>query len=98
VLIDAESVDFVDTSACDALLHLAEALRAQGITLAFARVRDPVREAMRLGGFEAAVGPANFHERITDGVAAWRAASAHAIAQTEARTTAAPAPGRAAHS
>jgi high affinity sulfate transporter 1 len=78
VLVDAESVDFVDVSACDALLHLAQELRGQGVTLAFARVRDPVREAMRLGGFEATVGAANFHERITDGVAAWRAASTRA--------------------
>jgi len=31
-----------------------------------------VRERMRLGGIEAAVGPANFHERVTDGVRAWQ--------------------------
>jgi hypothetical protein len=27
---------------------------------------------MRLGGVEAVVGPANFHERVTDGVRAWQ--------------------------
>jgi len=72
VLLDAESVNFIDISACDALLNFVKALRSQGITFAFARVRDEVRERMRLGGLEAAVGPANFHERVTDGVRAWQ--------------------------
>ena len=44
----------------------------QGVTLAFARVRDEVRERMRLGGIEAVVGLANFYERVTDGVRAWQ--------------------------
>ena len=73
VLVDAESVNFIDTSACDALLRLVNELQRRGISLAFARVRDQVRERLRLGGVEAAVGPANFHERITDGVTAWQA-------------------------
>ena len=55
---------------------MAKELDGGGITLAFARVRDQVRERMRLGGVEAVVGPNNFHERITDGVAAFQAASA----------------------
>jgi MFS superfamily sulfate permease-like transporter len=73
VLLDAESVNFIDTSACDELLRLVKELQGRGITLAFARVRDQVRERMRLGGVEAAVGPGNFHERVTDGVRAWQA-------------------------
>jgi sulfate permease, SulP family len=47
-------------------------LQSRGITFAFARVRDEVRERMRVGGIEAAVGPINFHERVTDGVRAWQ--------------------------
>ncbi|HEX4569822.1 MAG TPA: SulP family inorganic anion transporter [Dongiaceae bacterium] len=74
VLLDAESVNFIDTTASDELLRFVEELHGQGITLAFARLRDEVRERMRLGGIEAAVGPANFYERITDGVRAWQAA------------------------
>ncbi|HEX7200863.1 MAG TPA: SulP family inorganic anion transporter, partial [Dongiaceae bacterium] len=73
VLLDAESVNFIDTTASDELLRFVEELHGQGITLAFARLRDEVRERMRLGGIEAAVGPANFYERITDGVRAWQA-------------------------
>jgi SulP family sulfate permease len=72
VLLDADSVNFVDTSACDALLNVIKELQGQGITVAFARVRDEVRERMRLGGVEAALGSANFHERVTDGVHAWQ--------------------------
>ena len=72
VLLDADSVNFIDTTACDALLNVIKELQSQGITFAFARVRDQVRERMRLGGVEAVVGSANFYERVTDGVRAWQ--------------------------
>jgi high affinity sulfate transporter 1 len=72
VLLDADSVNFIDTSACDALLILIQELQNQGISFAFARVRDEVREPMRLAGIEATVGPESFHERVTDGVRAWQ--------------------------
>ena len=72
VLIDAGSVNFIDTSACDALWRVIKQLQSQGVTFAFARVRDPVREQMRLGGIEALVSPADFHERVTDAVRAWQ--------------------------
>ena len=72
VLLDADSVNLVDTTALDALLNAVKELQSQGITVAFARVRDQVRERMRLAGVEAAVGAENFHERVTDGVRAWQ--------------------------
>ena len=72
VLLDADSVNFVDTTGCDAALNAIKELQSQGITFAFARVRDEVRERMRLGGIEAVVGPTNFYERVTDGVRAWQ--------------------------
>jgi high affinity sulfate transporter 1 len=72
VLVDAEAVNYLDVSACDELLSFIKELKEQGITLAFARLRDHVREHMRLGGVEAVVGIANFHERVTDGVHAWQ--------------------------
>ncbi|GAB2179478.1 SulP family inorganic anion transporter [Dongia sp. agr-C8] len=71
VLLDAGSVNFIDTSACDALLALIKEQQAQGVSFAFARVRDPVRERMRLAGIEALVGADRFYERVTDGVRAW---------------------------
>lgn len=72
VLLDFSSVNFIDVSACDELLKFIKELQGQGITIAFARVRDAVRDNMQLGGIEALVGSANFHERITDGVRAWQ--------------------------
>jgi MFS superfamily sulfate permease-like transporter len=72
VVIDAESVNLIDTTALEALLIAVKDLQSRGITLAFARVRDEIREQMRLQGVEAAVGAENFHERVTDGVHAWQ--------------------------
>jgi MFS superfamily sulfate permease-like transporter len=72
VLLDADSVNFVDTTGCDALLSVIKEVQSRGITFAFARVRDEVREHLKLAGVEAAVGPANFYERVTDGVRAWQ--------------------------
>ena len=71
VLLDADSVNFIDTSACDALLGAVAELKREGISFAFARVRDDVRGRMRSAGVEAAVGSANFYERVTDGVRAF---------------------------
>src|SRR5262249_25153325 len=90
VLLDAESVNFIDTSACDELLRLAKEFQGQGITLAFARVRDQVRERMRLGGVEAVVGRGNFYERITDGVRAWQVPSTSAAPTATKSETVAP--------
>ncbi len=71
VLVDAETVSAIDTTACDALIKLQSELAEQGIALAFARVRDPVRDVMQRSGVEAAVGAERFFERITDGVRAF---------------------------
>lgn len=72
VLLDADSVSFIDTSAGDALLLLIKELEARGISVAFARVLDEVREQLRLGGVEDAVGADRFYDRVTDGVRAWQ--------------------------
>jgi sulfate permease, SulP family len=72
VLLDAEAVNRIDTTAGDALLNSIKELQSRGITFAFARVRDEVRARTRLGGIEEVVRPSNFYERITDGVLAWQ--------------------------
>jgi high affinity sulfate transporter 1 len=72
VLLDASPVNFIDTTAIDAMLGAVRELQGQGVSIAFARVRDGVRERMRRGGIEAAVGPDRFYERVTDGVRAWQ--------------------------
>src|SRR3974390_665452 len=70
VLLDFSQVNFIDVSASDELLRRIKELQSRGITVALARVRDAVRDDMRLVGIEAIVGPQNFYERITDGVRA----------------------------
>jgi MFS superfamily sulfate permease-like transporter len=75
VLLDFGPVNFIDISASDELLSLIKKLQSRGITVAFARVRDVVRDDMRLAGIETIVGLSNFHERITDGLRAWQQGS-----------------------
>ncbi len=72
VLLDAESVNFIDASASDELAVFLKKLQDDGISIAFARVRDRVRERMQLAGIEGVIGSANFHDRVTDGVRAWQ--------------------------
>ena len=65
-------MSYIDISACDELISFIKKLKNQGVTVAFARVRDPVRHKMQLGKIEVVVSPADFYERITDGVNAWQ--------------------------
>jgi MFS superfamily sulfate permease-like transporter len=78
VLLDCDSVNFIDVSAGDELLGLIKALQKTGIAVAFVRVRDSVRDDMRRAEIELAVGRANFFERTTDGVRAWQKQSSSA--------------------
>jgi len=68
VLLDMSSVNFIDVSACDELITFVKQLQSRGVTIAFARVRDTVRQDMQL----AKIGSGDFYERITDGVRAWQ--------------------------
>jgi sulfate permease, SulP family len=80
VLLEFTPVNFIDISAAGELLSLIKELQNRGITVAFARVRDSVRDDMRLAGIEAIVGPSNFHERTTDGVRAWQGQGSSSVA------------------
>jgi sulfate permease, SulP family len=72
VLLDAAAVNFIDVSAGDELLNFIQELKKKGVSVAFVRVRDAVRDDMRRAGIEAVVGSGNFYERTTDGVRAWQ--------------------------
>jgi sulfate permease, SulP family len=72
VLLDAESINFIDASASDELVVFLKRLQSYGITVAFARVRDSVRERMQMAGIDVVVDPAGFHDRVTEGVRAWQ--------------------------
>ena len=72
VLLDFSAVNDIDVSACDDLIPFIKELKNQGVTVAFARVRDPVRQNMQQRKIETVVGPADFYERVTDGLIAWQ--------------------------
>jgi sulfate permease, SulP family len=72
VLLDMSAVNVIDVSACDELITFIKGLKSRGVTVALARVRDSVREIMQLSKIDAVVSPADFHERITDGISAWQ--------------------------
>jgi SulP family sulfate permease len=70
VLVDSESITDADTTAVDMLLELERELAAQGVTLAFARVRVDVRSVLKQGGVVDAVGEEHFYLSVRSGVAA----------------------------
>ena len=72
VLLDFSAVNYIDVSACDDLISFIKELKNQRVSVAFARVRDPVRQNMQQRKIDAVVSPADFYERITDGVNAWQ--------------------------
>jgi sulfate permease, SulP family len=80
VLLDMSPVSYIDVSACDELITFIKELKSRGVTIAFARVRDAVRENLQLSKIETVVSPTDFHERITDGISAWqRREASHGI-------------------
>jgi SulP family sulfate permease len=72
VLMDAESINFVDTTAGDMLIKLKQELSSKNIRFGLSRVRDPVREFLRRQGVESALGKDHFFDSITEGVEALR--------------------------
>jgi high affinity sulfate transporter 1 len=73
VLVAAEPVTDVDTTAADELEELDEALDAQGVSLVFAELKDPVRRKIERYGLTRSIDPAHFFPTIEAAVAAYRA-------------------------
>ncbi len=68
VLIDAETLNFIDVTAIDMLAKLNHYFQQKDIVLSLARVRDPVRDLMQKMGLEREIGAQYFYERISDGL------------------------------
>jgi high affinity sulfate transporter 1 len=73
VLIAAEPMTDVDTTAADMLLELDSWLNARDVSLAFAEVKDPVRAKIQRYELEGAIDPAHFYPTIDEAVAAYMA-------------------------
>ncbi len=72
ILIAAEPITDVDTTASDMLGDLDEALNAQGISLIFAELKDPVRRKIERYGLTRTIDPHHFFPTIAAAVAAFR--------------------------
>jgi MFS superfamily sulfate permease-like transporter len=71
VVVAAEPVTDVDTSAADVLQSLHDDLEAAGVELHFAEVKDPVKDQLTRYGLLERLGPARFHPTVGTGVDAY---------------------------
>jgi high affinity sulfate transporter 1 len=72
ILIAAEPVTDVDTTAADMLEDLDEALNAQGTSLVFAELKDPVRRKIERYGLTRTIDPRHFFPTTDAALAAYR--------------------------
>jgi high affinity sulfate transporter 1 len=72
ILIAAEPITDVDTTASDVLEELDEALNADGISLVFAELKDPVRDKIERYGLTRTIDPRHFFPTTEAAVAAFR--------------------------
>jgi SulP family sulfate permease len=70
LLLDAEAIPDIDTTAAETLKELHRELQENGILLAIARANKPLRETMRLTGLENLIGVNNFYPSVRKGVEA----------------------------
>ncbi|WP_035853314.1 SulP family inorganic anion transporter [Cryptosporangium arvum] len=73
IVVAAEPITDVDTTAADMLADLDEELDARGISLVFAELKTPVRAKIDAYGLTRTIDPAHFFPTLEDAVAAYRA-------------------------
>ena len=73
VIVAAEPMTDVDTTAADMLVELDSWLNARGVSLAFAEVKDPVRAKIQRYELERTIDPAHFYPTLDEAVAAYMA-------------------------
>jgi high affinity sulfate transporter 1 len=72
IVVAAEPITDVDTTAADMLEDLDEALNAQGISLVFAELKDPVRQKIERYELTRTIDPAHFFPTVGAAVTAFR--------------------------
>ena len=72
IIVAAEPITDVDTTAADMLEDLDEDLNSRGISLVFAELKDPVREKINRYGLTRTINPAHFFPTLDDAVEAFR--------------------------
>ena len=71
VIVAAEPVTSVDVTAADTLEELVDALRADGIALWFAEMKDPVKDKLKRFELFARLGADTFYPTVGEGVRAY---------------------------
>jgi high affinity sulfate transporter 1 len=87
VLVAAEPMTDIDTTAADMLTELDVWLNARGVSLVFAEVKDPVRDKIDRYELDRTIDPAHFFPTIDEAVAAY-------VAETGETWRAQPPPSR----
>jgi high affinity sulfate transporter 1 len=72
IIVAAEPITDVDTTASDMLEDLDEDLNARGISLVFAEMKDPVRRKINRYGLTRTIDPAHFFPTIEAAIEAFR--------------------------
>ena len=72
IVIAAEPITDVDTTAADMLEDLDEALNARGVSLVFAEMKDPVRENIERYGLTRTIDPNHFYPTLESAIAAFQ--------------------------
>ena len=72
IIVAAEPITDIDTTAADMLEDLDEALNAKGVSLVFAEMKDPVRQKIERYELTQTINPAHFFPTITAAVKAYR--------------------------
>jgi high affinity sulfate transporter 1 len=73
VVVAAEPVTSVDVTAADMLCELEETLRAAGVVLGFAEMKDPVKDKLKRFGLFSRFGEQTFHTTVGEAVKAYLA-------------------------
>jgi high affinity sulfate transporter 1 len=73
IVVAAEPITDIDTTASDTLEHLDEELNAAGTSLAFAEMKDPVRRKIDRYQLTRTIDPAHFFPTLDDATAAYQA-------------------------
>ncbi len=84
ILVAAEPITDVDTTAADMLVQLAEELNADGIHLVFAELKDPVRDKLERYSIYETIDPNHFYPTIKTAIRAFREETKAAAAAEEA--------------
>jgi MFS superfamily sulfate permease-like transporter len=75
IIVAAEPITDVDTTAADMLESLDEALNASGISLVFAEMKDPVRRKIERYELTKTIDPRHFYPTLDTAVDAFRRAT-----------------------